>query len=63
MDKISLNQIQKLPYLGLMYYFVQLRAQYVWGGTLGSDVTLYLEGVFVIVWCRTIYVGAGLAPW
>ena len=37
------------------------------GGTLGSDVTLYLVGVFVIVYmpdytrrCRTIHVGAVL---
>ena len=33
------------------------------GGTLGSDVTLYFVGVFVKVWCRTMHVGAGLAPW
>ena len=32
------------------------------GGTLGSDVTLHLVGVFVIVLCRTMHVGAGLAP-
>ena len=35
---------------------------YVWGGTLGSDVTLHLVGVFVNVGCRTMQVGARLAP-
>ena len=29
----------------------------------GYDVTLHLVGVFVIVWCRTMHLGAGLAPW
>ena len=33
------------------------------GGTPGSDVTLHLIGVFVIVWCRTMHVSAGLAHW
>ena len=33
------------------------------GGPLGSDVTIHLVGVFVIVWCRSMHVGAGLAPW
>ena len=27
---------------------------------LGSDVTLHPVGVFLIVWCRTMHVGAGL---
>ena len=31
--------------------------------TLGSDVTIHLVGVFVLVWCRTMHVGAELAPW
>ena len=26
-------------------------------------MTPHLVGVFVIVWCRTMHVGAGLAPW
>ena len=30
--------------------------------TLGSDVTLHLVEVFVIVSCRTLHVGAELAP-
>ena len=33
------------------------------GGTLGSKLTPHLVGVFVIVWCRTMHVGAELAPW
>ena len=33
------------------------------GGTLGSDVTLLLVGFCVIVCCRTLHVGDGIAPW
>ena len=51
----------KDPYEGKCH----IRAQYVCvggggGGTLGSDVTLHLVGVFVIVWCRSMHIGAGL---
>ena len=32
------------------------------GGTLGSEVTIHLLGVFIIFLCRTMHIGAGLAP-
>ena len=44
-------------------YHVELEKGNTPPPTLGFDVTLHLVGVFVIIWCRTMHLGAGLAPW
>ena len=42
-------------------YIVGLPHEVAQQGTLGSDVTLHLVGVFINIRCRTMHIGAGLA--
>ena len=62
---LFLQQQQKHEGGGLYFYYVMLIATFLNPPppTLGSDVAPHLVGVFIYVWCRTMHIGVGPAPW